>query len=203
MPETIEACQWITDLRWKYKVSPLPATIQGRPQPFVDGVIAMNLGLGAPAFADLLEGKFNWTVAPTPKGKAGRFQFVGGSALAIPCNAKYRHISYELIRYMLSNPENLKIIGKIGRMFVSRISMYEYGLPTGELSKKLSSYKHVFYDLGRKDGVVVPYFHKFLGWESIYRRNMELLYIGEELDARKVCMDLHDDTNRFLESMRS
>lgn len=203
MPETIEACQWLTDLRWKYKVSPQPESIQGRPQPFVDGVIAIDLGLGAPAFADLLEGKFNWTVAPTPRGRAGRFQFVGGSSLAIPINAEYRHISYELIRYMLSNPENLEIIGKMGRMFVSRMSMYEHGLPKGDLAQKLTNYKHVFYDLGRRDGIAAPYFHKYLEWEAIYRRNMELLYIGAELDASKVCLDLHDATNRFLESLHS
>jgi len=202
MPETIEAYQWITDLRWIHKVAPLPGVTQGRPQPFVDGVVAIDFGLGAPAFADLLEGKsFNWTVAPTPKGREGRFQFVGGSALAIPQAAKHKYIAYELIRYMLSKPENLEIIGKMGRMFVSRKSMYEYGLPTGDLRKRMENYKHVFYDLARKDGVVVPYIHKYQEWESMYRRNMELLYYGEELDAKKVCLKLHEETSRFLDEL--
>jgi multiple sugar transport system substrate-binding protein len=203
MPETIEAFQWTTDLRWKHKLSPLPETIQGRPQPFVEGTVAIDFALGAPAFADLLEGKFNYAVAPTPKGPAGRYQFVGGSALAIPRNAEHRHIAYELIRYMLSNPENLKIIGNMGRMFVSRMSMYEYGLPTGNLAQRLPNYKHVFHDLGRRDGVVVPYFHKYQEWDAIFRRNTEMLYFGEELDARKVCLKLHDETNRFFESIHS
>jgi multiple sugar transport system substrate-binding protein len=201
LPETIEAYQWLCDLRWKYKVSPLPETIQGRPAPFLEGNIAMDFNLGAPAFADLLEGKFDYTVVPTPRGPEGRFQFVGGSALAIPRNAKYKHIAYELIKYMLSNPENLKLIGQMGRMFVSRISFHKYGLPTGKIADKLQNYEHVFYELGRRDAVPVPYFHKYQEWEAIFRRHIELLYFGEELNAKKVCLKLHDDTNRFLESM--
>jgi multiple sugar transport system substrate-binding protein len=204
MPETIEAFQWTTDLRWKHKVSPLPDPLtQKRPPDFIQGIVAIDFQLGAPAFADFLEGKFDWTVAPTPRGPAGRFQFVGGSALAIPRKVKYRHIAYELIRYMLSNPENLKIIGKMGRMFVSRMSMYEYGLPTGQLAQKLSNYKHVFYDLARRDGVIVPYFPKYQQWDDIYRRNTQLLYFGDELNARKACLKLHDETNRFFESIHS
>ncbi len=200
MPETIEAFQWLCDLRWKHKVSPLPDTIQGRPQPFLEGNVAIDFNLGAPAFSDLLEGKFDYTVVPTPKGPAGRFQFVGGSALGIPRNAKNKYISYELIRFMLSNPENLKLISQMGRMFVSRISLYEYGLPTGDIAKKLTNYKHVFFDLGKRDGIPVPYFSKYQEWESIFRRHVELLYFGEELNAKKVCQKLHDDTNRFLET---
>jgi len=203
LPETIAAYQWMNDLRWKHKVAPLPEVTQGRPQPFVDGVVAIDFNLGAPAFADLLEDKFNWTVAPTPRGDKGRFQFIGGSALSIPQKAVHKHIAYELIRYMLSNPENLKIIGKMGRMFVSRMSMYEYGLPQGKLVSKLSNYKKVFYDLARRDGVSVPFISKYQEWENIYRRNMELLYYGEELDAKKVCLKLHEATNRFLADMNS
>jgi len=203
LPETIEAFQWLVDLRWKHKVSPLPETIQGRPQPFVEGTVAIDFNLGAPAFADLLEGKFNYTVVPTPRGPAGRFQFVGGSALSIPRGAKHRHIAYELIRYMLSNPDNLKIIGEMGRMFVSRMSRYDYGLPTGNLATKLPTYQHVFYDLGKRDGIAVPYFYKYQEWDAMFRRHTELLYFGEELDARKICLKLHDDTNRFLESIQT
>lgn len=200
LPETIEAYQWMTDLRWKYKIAPVPEITQGRPQPFVDGVVAINSDLGAPAFGDLLEDKFNWTIAPTPKGPKGRFQFIGGSALSIPFKATHKHIAYELMRYMLSNPENLEIIGKKGRMFVSKMSAYEYGLPQGRLAQKMKNYKKVFYDLARRDGVVVPYISKYQEWDDIYRRNMELLYFGEEMDAKKVCLKLHEATNRFLES---
>ncbi len=204
MPETIEAFQWTTNLRWKHKVSPLPDPIgQKRPSDFIQGHVAIDFQLGAPAFADLLEGRFNWTVAPTPRGPAGRYQFVGGSALAIPRKAKYKYIAYELIRYMLSKPENLEIIGKMGRMLVSRKSMYEYGLPIWESDQKSSIYKHVFYDLALRDGVVVPFFHKYQEWDAIYRRNIESLYFGNELDARKVCLNLHEETNRFLESIQN
>jgi len=203
LPETIAAYQWMSDLRWKHKVAPLPAITEGRPQPFVDGVVAIDFGLGAPAFGDLLEDKFNWTIAPTPKGDKGRFQFIGGSALSIPQNATNKHIAYELIRYMLSNPDNLKIIGEMGRMFVSRMAMYEYGLPKGRLAQRMNNYKHVFYDLARRDGVVVPYIHQYQEWENIYRRNMELLYFGEEKNAKKICLKLHEATNRFLERVNN
>jgi len=203
LPETIAAYQWISDLRWKHKVAPMPEVTQGRPQPFVDGVVAIDFNLGAPQFGDLLEDKFDWTIAPTPRGESGRFQFVGGSALSIPQKATHKHIAFELIRYMLSNPENLEIIGGMGRMFVSRMSMYKYGLPKGKLATKMSNFKHVFYDLARQDGVVVPYIQKYQEWDDICRRNLELLYFGEERSSKKVCLRLHDATSRWLEKLNS
>ena len=51
---------------------------------FSSGLIGMHWALNdtAKRFVDVIGNKFKWTVAPSPKGPAGRFQFLGGSAFA-------------------------------------------------------------------------------------------------------------------------
>src|SRR5207302_519597 len=43
-PQTIEAVQWTIDLINKDKVSPSPAVLQGQPDPFLSGKVAMYIG---------------------------------------------------------------------------------------------------------------------------------------------------------------
>jgi ABC-type glycerol-3-phosphate transport system substrate-binding protein len=66
---------------------------------FVSGKIAMHYGLNDLSFrfGEAIGDKFKWTVAPTPTGPAGRFQFSGGSAWCIPATSTQKDLAYELI----------------------------------------------------------------------------------------------------------
>ena len=120
-PKTVQAFQFIRDLEWKYKVQPSAAMVQGlgmdMESAFVSGKIAMHYGLNDLSFrfGEAIGDKFKWTVAPTPTGPAGRFQFSGGSAWCIPATCTQKDLAYELIRYVLSDPETPAHNGYDGR----------------------------------------------------------------------------------------
>ena len=152
-PKTVQAFQFIRDLEWKYKVQPSAAMVQGlgmtMETAFVSGKIAMHYGLNDLSFrfGEAIGDKFKWTVAPTPTGPAGRFQFSGGSAWCIPSTCTQKDLAYELIRYVLSNPELLPTTATMGGALVSNMEFAKFGLPPEELGIS-DAFQHAFIDLG-------------------------------------------------------
>ena len=206
MPETAAAFQFIADLMWEHKVMPtadmLGAIGMGTGLAFSNGLIGMHWSLNDEAFVldETIDGKFRWTVAPSPMGDAGRFQFVGGSAFSIPDTTTQPDMAYELLRYTLSNPETLPISAEMGSQFVGNKTFYEYGLPHSEATPQVTDdFKLAMYDLGLRDGVVPDYHPKYLEWEStVYSTVMDLLWTGEERDAVAACQRVHEMTNELL-----
>ncbi len=199
--EFVEATQWLADLRFKHNVAVRPENLQGINNPFSQGVVAMNWSLNDEAFkqGDLIADNFEWDVAPSPTGPNGRFQFVGGSGWSIPKGAKNPDLAWELIRYVLSDPEALPITAKMGSSFVSRADMWEHAFDgAADVGFTKEAYKHTFYDLGQKDGVVPPYHPKYVEWESLWQKHMDPVFIGENSDVAAACNALNDDTNKLL-----
>jgi multiple sugar transport system substrate-binding protein len=203
-PETIAAFQWIADLMWKHNAMPsadmLGAMGMGAGLAFSAGLIGMHFGLNDEAFVldETIAGKFRWSVAPTPKGQAGRYQFVGGSAFSIPTSSTQPDMAYELIRFTLANPETLPISGEMGSQFVSNMDYYEYGLPSAESGVR-DAFKHAMYDLGSRDGIFPNYHPKYLEWEStVFATSFGPLWTGEQRDAAVACMQCHEATNALL-----
>jgi len=202
-PESIAAMQWMVDLRFKHNVTPLPENVQGVDNPFSQGMVAMNWSLNDEAFVvdELVGTKFKWDVAPSPKGKSGRFQFVGGSGWSIPKGSKQPDLAYEVTRFTLSNPEILPTTGTMGSMFVSRADMWQNAMPTPQMHFKAESFKHAFYELGKRDGVVPPYHPKHVEWESLWKRYTEPLFIGEQKDVAAAMKAFNEDTNKLLQEL--
>jgi multiple sugar transport system substrate-binding protein len=207
MPETIAAFQYAADLIWKHKVMPSATMLQGigleGGTAFASGLIAMHWSLNDEAFAlaEVVGDKFKWTTAPSPRGPAGRFQFVGGSAFSIPATSSQPNLAYELASWTLTNPANLKISGAMGSQFTGHVDYYEYGLPQPETGLDVEAFKHAMYDLGKRDGIHPVYHPKYLEWEpSVYNAVFDTLWIGEELDAAVACQQAHDLTNELLKS---
>nr|NIR25761.1 extracellular solute-binding protein [Gammaproteobacteria bacterium] len=206
-PETIEAFQYVTDLLWKHQVMPSADLLQGiglgAGTAFAEGLIGIYWTLNDEALflSEVVGDKFRWTTAPSPKGPAGRFQFVGGSAFSIPVTSSQPELAYELIRWTLTNPDNLKISGAMGSQFTGHVDFYEYGLPIPETGLDPEDFKHAMYDLGKRDGIHPVYHPKFLEWEpSVYQTVFDRLWIGEELDAAIACQEAHELTNELLQS---
>jgi multiple sugar transport system substrate-binding protein len=204
-PQTVAAYQYIADLMWEHKVMPtaemLGAMGMGTGLAFSNGLIGMHWSLNDEAFVldETIAGKFRWTVAPSPRGEGGRFQFVGGSAFSIPTSSTQPDLAYELIRYTLSNPETLPVSGEMGSQFVGNKNYYEYGLPSEEMGEVREAFKHAMYDLGLRDGIVPDYHPKYLEWEStVYVTVMDTLWTGEERDAAAACQRVHEMTNELL-----
>jgi multiple sugar transport system substrate-binding protein len=203
-PETIAAFQWIADLMWKHNAMPSPEMLgamgMGTGLAFSSGLIGMHFSLNDEAFVydETIAGKFRWSVAPSPKGQAGRYQFVGGSAFSIPTSSTQPDMAYELIRFTLANPETLPISGEMGSQFVGHMDFYEFGLPSEESGVR-EAFKHAMYDLGKRDGIFPNYHPKFLEWEStIFATSFGPLWTGEQRDAAVACMQCHEATNALL-----
>ena len=168
---------------------------------FSNGLIGMHWSLNDEAFVldETIGGKFRWTAAPSPKGTAGRFQFVGGSAFSIPTSSTQPDVAYELLRYTLSNPETLPVSAEMGSQFVGNSKFFEFGIPGEPDSDLYNQFKYAMYDLGLRDGIAPNYHPKYLEWEStVYNAVFDLLWTGEEPSAAAACQKVHEMTNEML-----
>jgi multiple sugar transport system substrate-binding protein len=103
-PEAIAAFTQIQDL-YKEGLSPTPSqfSANGTEQQFLSGKVGMLIGSGrwsAYTFKDVK--KFDWKIAPLPKGSAGRANFFHISMFAIPRASKNPEAAFAFLKYMVS-----------------------------------------------------------------------------------------------------
>jgi multiple sugar transport system substrate-binding protein len=206
-PKTVQAFQYMADLMWKQKCMPSAALLSGMgfntEFAFASGLIGMHYALNdtAARMNEAIGGKFEWSIAPTPTGPAGRFQFVGGSAWCVPASCRSPEVSYELIRYCLSKPENLMMTGMMGSVIVANMDFVKYGIPPADTGVDPAAFLHAFYDLAITDGSW-PYYHvKYAEWESnAYTKCLDPLWVGEVTDAAAACACVDQAANEILQS---
>ena len=203
-PGTIEAFQFIADLIWDSKVMPSAALVQGlgmdMEYAFASGQIGLHYALNDTSFiiGEAIGDKFKWSVAPTPTGPAGRFQFSGGSAFAVPVTCEQPDMAYELTAFVLANPDNLPTTATMGGALVSNMTFAEFGLPPEE-SGISDAFRHAFVDMGAKDPCFPAYHPKYQEWEStVYRVYLDPLWVGEQRDAAVACQSAHEGTQALL-----
>ena len=206
-PNTIAAYQFLFDAINTTKIMPNPSAMQGlgldQQTAFASGMLGLMSSLNDEAFVmdEIVGDKAKWTVAPTPKGKDGRYQFVGGSGFSIPKTAAFPDIAYEYIKFMATDPANLPITAQMGSMFVSRMDAWEHALPDPSQVDP-EAFKHVFFTLGARDGTVPLYFPGYQQWDSsIYVRYMDQLWAGATTDVAAVCQQIHEETQALFASM--
>lgn len=199
-PATIRAFQFIADLIHKWKVHPTIGPQVQWYQLFANETVAMVFGLNDDAFGynTAIGDKFQWGVAPSPRGPQRRAQFVGGSAFAIPKGAKYPDIAYEVTRYTLSNPEVQPLAGRIVSRYVARKSFHPFAL-TREMDEKLPNFHYVFSELGAQDGVV-PWYHSGFGeFADKWSRYLDPLFITGKVDAKTALNKFQKEAQRILD----
>ena len=82
-PKTVEALQFLVDLRQRLRVAPNTAKPANRALSFEGGTIATTLQ-GVGGLSTVVErAKFDWNVQLVPKGSAGRVNFGGGQLTGI------------------------------------------------------------------------------------------------------------------------
>jgi multiple sugar transport system substrate-binding protein len=208
-PKTLEAYQYLADLRWKHNVMATPDQLTGvggtSRNAFANGKIAFWYALNDQALqlVNLIKGAFRLGFVATPKGPDKRYQFVGGSGFSIPKTSGRQEMSYELMRWIVANPDNLPKTATMaqGGTFVSRADFWEYGLPPKELNLDGDRFKRVFYDLGQRDGVYPTYFVGFADWDpQVYGENMNPLWNGQQQDVRQALDRVQQETARRLQA---
>ncbi len=204
LPETAQAFQFIADLIWDSKVMPSAALVQGlgmdMEYAFASGQIGLHYALNDTSFiiGEAIGDKFEWTVAPTPTGPAGRYQFSGGSAFSIPKTSEQPDMAYELIAWTLANPDNLPTTATMGGALVSNMNFAEYGLPSEESGIR-EAFQHAFVEMGKQDPCFPAYHPKYQEWEStVYRLAFDPMWVGEQRDATVACQVAHEGTQALL-----
>lgn len=207
--QTIAAMQYLADLIWEHNVMPNDDMLVGMGfsrdselgvLAFGNGLAAMSYNLNDGAFVinEAVEGKFEWTVAPTPRGENQGY-FTGGSALSIPTTSTQPEMAYELIRYMLSSPDTLPVSGEMGSQFTGNMNFYEFGLPSDDWGVDKAAFETAFYELPRQFGIAPAYHPKYQEFEaSIYQTFLDPLWVGEERNAATACAQVHDALNQLL-----
>jgi multiple sugar transport system substrate-binding protein len=105
-PPAQQAINFILNL-YKQGISPSPQAMsqqgQGAEQIFLSGRAGMMVGSGRWAAYDLQSVKrFQWAMAPLPKGPAGRANFFHLSMFGIAHNSPHAQAAWEFLKYMLS-----------------------------------------------------------------------------------------------------
>lgn len=206
-PGTIAAYQYLYDAIWTHEVMPAPEALEAmglaNQVAFASGLVGIFYSLNDEAFVfgEVVGDQAEWTMAPTPTGVDGRYQFVGGSAFSIPTTAAFPEIAYQALKFTATDPANAPITAEMGSMFVSRMDAWEAALPPAEAADP-EVYKLVFYDLGLEDGVAPLYFPGYQQWDStIYKRNMDQLWANATSDVAGVLQQIHEETQQFLDGI--
>jgi multiple sugar transport system substrate-binding protein len=206
-PATVAGFQFLRDCMWKHEVSPTAAALSGigmsEELAFASGRIGLHYGLNDVSFrfGEAIGDKFKWTVAPTPTGPAGRFQFSGGSAWCIPKTSTQPDMAYELIRWVLANPDNLPTTAVMGGALVGNMDFWEFGMPP-ESTGITEAFKHAFYEMGKENPCYPNYHIKYQEWEqSVFTKCIDPLFVGEVADAAEACQCAHEGTQEILDSL--
>ncbi|MDI6783041.1 MAG: sugar ABC transporter substrate-binding protein [bacterium] len=103
-PETVEALQFIADMRLKHKVAPSLVASQQPGQGTLDLMAAGRLGMyvnGSWMISELRKkAKFRWDVAPVPKGPTERATVLFTVGMVIPTGSKHPEEAWELLKYL-------------------------------------------------------------------------------------------------------
>lgn len=111
-PETVAGIQWLADLRAKYFCMPSPEYAQASPVTFPTGAVGI-LYDGVWGSVRHRQNKFDWDIAPFPKGKA---QTSTGwySGLSMTAGSKLKDAAWEWIFFCCSEPGQ-KIVSGLGQ----------------------------------------------------------------------------------------
>lgn len=103
-PETIEALQFVADMRTKYKIAPSLMYSQQPGQAGIDlfstGKLAMYVNGSWVIGVLRRQAKFNWDVAPVPKGPKGRATVLFTVAMVIPKGSPHPNEAWEFLKYL-------------------------------------------------------------------------------------------------------
>ena len=206
---TVAAFQYLYDAIWTHKVMPTPAQLStadanGAGDLVLFGAerlpIIYQLNDAAFSLKDFVNGKFTWTVAPTPKGAQRRFQEVGGSGFSLPKTTRHPDVSFEIMKLLMSDPSSLPTIAKMGSLTPARTSFAKYGVPPSSVVPA-KDFSHTFQEFVERDGVAQTFFPTYAQWESsVFQAQIDGLWTNTAKDVRKVLTTMDEQTKPLIRS---
>jgi multiple sugar transport system substrate-binding protein len=167
-PQNIQTLQFFTDLVRKWHVSPGPGDVPTAVKdPFASSLVAM-VYQGSWAILNersLIGSRFDWDVAPLPKGSTGKLPTTGaGGAWSIGVNSKQKDDAWLLLKYITSpEAENYLVSEQVGSLPGNVKSMPAY---LDALNKNAQPPQHasIFPDEAKQAFPVpnIPYYNQFI-----------------------------------------
>jgi multiple sugar transport system substrate-binding protein len=190
-PQTVEMFEWLASLQHVEHVHPTPAQLEGVPNPFQVGRVAMSIDgtWNVDYYAQNLE--FNWDIAPIPLGTAGlpRVTYAGTNTLHIFKDSAHLDEAWELLQFMIG-PGGMAYFAKTGtpsHIETANSDVYLVGEPENrQLAVSIGDYARNYYP-GLKSDL----------WKQIYNAELEALWIGQS-DAQTVLQSIHDQITPIL-----
>ncbi|MCC9074991.1 substrate-binding domain-containing protein [Litorilinea aerophila] len=172
-PQTVEMFEWLAALLHKHHVNPTPAQLEGLPNPFQVGKVAMTMDgtWNLDYFANNTE--FNWDIAPVPLGTAGldRVTYGGTNTLHIFKATAHPEAACDLILWM-AGPGGMAHFMKTGTpalIEAARSDAYLSGPPEHrEVAVELGNYSRTYYPGLKSDR-----------WKEIYNAELEALWLNK------------------------
>ena len=192
-PATVEAFEWLASLLHEHHVQPTPAQLEGLPNPFQVGRVAMTLDgtWNVDYYGENLE--FNWDIAPVPLGTAGldRVTYAGTNTTHIFKDSKNLDAAWALLQFMVG-PGGMAHFAKTGtpsHKETANSDVYLQGEPENrQLAVSLGDYARSYYP-GLKSDL----------WKQIYDAELQGLWIGQS-SAAEVLQSIHDQITPILET---
>jgi multiple sugar transport system substrate-binding protein len=193
-PETIEAVQWTIDLVNKDKVSPSPAVLQGQPDPFLSGKVAMYIGgsYNMPAYRT---SKVRWNIAMSPKGPAKRNIYGGPDSISIAKTTQHQREALDFLRFMTGPARDVSFYD-VGFVPIYKPTAYSKGwlnLAPGINQKVLLDSEP--YMEGADFGS-----HSWIQWRTVALQNeLQLALLGKK-SVKQALTDASSAINKVLTS---
>jgi multiple sugar transport system substrate-binding protein len=125
-PKTVQALQFLADLKQVQHVAPTAADRAGRTLAFTNGTIAMQMQGVSGISSTVDQAKFDWNIQLVPKGAAGRVNFGGMIQTGLVRDAKSPQHGWTLLKFLHGLAGNRELIKANQGMTPYKPSFPEY-----------------------------------------------------------------------------
>jgi len=193
-PPAVEALQCVVDLRCEPGFAPRPAAMadSGSGTLMQPGRLAMFQS-GSWSFPNYRNGDFNVALGHFPAGKGGRANYVFYYPLVVPKTTEAPECAWNLLKFF--NGPAMETIIKEGGLQGTTFAAQEEWFVTDPLPP---ANKHVMLDAARHFVAPDPVLTNWDAITRIMQSELDLLFIGEERDAKVVMDSIVEQVNPMI-----
>jgi len=193
-PPAVEALQFVVDLRWEHGFAPRPDAMAefGIDTLMQTGRLAMFQS-GSWSFPNYRNVDFNVALGHFPAGKGGRANYVFYYPLVVPKTTEAPECAWNLLKFF--NGPAMETIIKEGGLQGTSFAAQEEWFVTDPLPP---ANKHVMLDAARHFVAPDPVLTNWDAITRIMQSELDLLFIGEERDAKVVMDSIVEQVNPMI-----
>ena len=191
----VEGLQFYADLRWKYGFAPRPDAMaeMGTDAMMQTGQLGMFYS-GSWSFPNYRETDFRTAIGHFPSGPGGRSNYVFYYPLVVPKTTQAPQCAWNLMKYF--NGPAMETIIKEGGLQGTTFAAQEEFFVTDPLPP---DNKQVMVDAARHFVAPDPVLTNWTEITNIMQAQMDLLLIGEELDAKVIADEIVRQVNPLIQ----